>query len=48
MEQNWNTANHGQRNMQDANIPTANFWKVNSLEEAKKLFIHHLFSCSES
>jgi len=22
--------------MQDANIPTANFWKVNSLEEAKK------------
>ena len=23
--------------MQDANIPTANFWKVNSLEEAKKI-----------
>ncbi len=23
--------------MQDANIPTANFWKVNSLEEAKKV-----------
>ena len=23
--------------MQEANIPTANFWKVNSLEEAKKI-----------
>ncbi len=23
--------------MQDANIPTANFWKVNSIEEAKKI-----------
>ena len=23
--------------MQDANIPTANFWKVNSLKEAKKI-----------
>ena len=23
--------------MKDANIPTANFWKVNSLEEAKKI-----------
>ena len=23
--------------MQDANIPTANFWKINSLEEAKKI-----------
>jgi len=23
--------------MQDANIPTAKFWKVNSLEEAKKI-----------
>ena len=23
--------------MRDANIPTANFWKVNSLEEAKKI-----------
>ena len=29
--------------MQDANIPTANFWKVNSFEEAKKLLIHHQF-----
>jgi len=25
--------------MQEANIPTANFWKVNSLEEAKKIII---------
>ena len=23
--------------MQEANIPTAKFWKVNSLEEAKKI-----------
>ena len=23
--------------MQDANIPTANFWRVNSLEEAKQI-----------
>ena len=23
--------------MQDANIPTANFWKVNSFEAAKKI-----------
>ena len=29
--------------MQDANIPTAKFWKVNSLVEAKKLSIHHLY-----
>ena len=28
--------------MQDANIPTANFWKVNSLDEAK-IIIHHPF-----
>ena len=28
--------------MQEANIPTANFWKVNSLEEAKKI-IHSSF-----
>ncbi len=28
--------------MQDANIPTAKFWKVNTFEEAKKLSILHL------
>ena len=27
--------------MKGANIPTANFWKVNSLEKPKKLSIHH-------
>ena len=29
--------------MQDANIPTAKFWKVSSPEEAKKLFIQLRF-----
>ena len=29
--------------MRDANIPTAKFWKVNSLEDATKLSIHHLY-----
>jgi phosphoribosylamine--glycine ligase len=29
--------------MQNANIPTANFWKVNSLEEAKKIIDSSLF-----
>ena len=35
MAQDWNTVNHG-RNYENANIPTAKFWKVRSFQEAKK------------